>query len=195
MPIPDGYSSIAFTWNCTGTSRSIVNTWGCSNGALTTAAAINQVWRTQMVNTAARPYSGAVLSSAYTLVSQKCLSRIAGVLTSDEIFTNVVCSGTAVPPPINTAVLVAKLTGLAGRKYRGRVFAPHSIAETSVDAAGNFNAGTTASLQTAYDNALIALTTAGNPAYLLHSDGSTPTQLIGALVTQRLGTIGRRIRG
>jgi hypothetical protein len=195
MTIPTGYSLVSFTFTCAGTARNVMNTWGVSNGAQTTAAAVNAVVRTQMVTTAGRGYSASFLCSPYTLVSQKILSNFGGVLYSDEDVTNVSGTGSALPPPVNTAMLVTKQTGIAGRKYRGRVFAPWGLAESVVDAAGIIAAGSVTTQQTGWNSTIIGLTTAGCPAVLLHGDGSTPTALIGAKVEARCGTIGRRIRG
>jgi hypothetical protein len=195
MTVPVGYSLVTFTWTCSGTARNVVNTWGVSNGAQTTALAVNALVRTHMVTTAGRAYYTTNIAQPYTIVSQKCLSNFAGVLTSDEIVTAIVGSGTATPPPINTAMLVSKQTGIAGRKYRGRCFVPWGVAESSVDSVGVITSGTVASMQTSWDNTVIALTTAGVPLVLLHSDGSTPTSVIGVRVEARCGTIGRRMRG
>jgi hypothetical protein len=195
MSIPSGYAVCTFTWTCAGSSRNIVNTWACENIGSASALLLNGFFRNQFVTTASRLYSAASLSSAYTLSSTKVLSNIGGVLTSDEDFTNVAHTGSASPAPMNTAQLLTKQTGIAGRKYRGRVFAPHNTGEINVDAAGIIASGTTAAYQILANNTLAGMNGVSHPLVLLHGDGSAPTTLTGIRVEQKIGTIGRRLRG
>lgn len=195
MTIPVGFSIVTFTWNQASTSRNVVCTFGSGNGAATTPAAISLAWRVALVNTAARPFTAATLSSVYTLVEIKCLANIGGVLLSSLDSTPVTHTGAAAPPPMNTAMLVNKVTGLAGRKYRGRIFSPWPVDEANVTAYGTISAPQLATAQATWDNALIALNTAGYQPHLLHTDGSTPTPITSFTVSQKIGTIGRRLRG
>jgi hypothetical protein len=195
MPVPSGFALCTFTFTIAGSSRNIVNTWACENSGAASAALLNGIFRTQFVTTGTRMYSAASLCSVYVLSSTKVLANIGGVLTSDEDFTTVSGTGGATPPPMNTAMLISKKTGLAGRKFRGRVFAPFAMIESVVDAAGIIAAGSLTGPQGAATNTLTAMSGASHPLVLLHSDGSTPTALTELKVEQKIGTIGRRLRG
>lgn len=92
--------------------------------------------------------------------------------------------------------LIHKATGLAGRKFRGRMYLP-DILDSQCDSQGNLNASAIAKLQGIAD-AWFGLHGAedliGDP-YLLHADGLTAPTLITAMsVEGKVATQRRRFR-
>lgn len=105
----------------------------------------------------------------------------------------------ALPPP-NCAVLVRKITGLGGRKQRGRAYIPGvSSFSASLDSAGNFSSGDAAEITTAVGNFFTGIdtlfeTTSVAPV-LLHSDSTPPTTIAAFSCEPKLATQRRRLRG
>lgn len=195
MDIPSGYHIVAFSFTVTGTSRNVVCTFGGSQtGDPTTIPVVQTSWRTALTS-AGKPWSTTLLPSGYSLNSIKVLANYSGVLYSYEDVTAVVGGGSANPPPINTSLLINKVTGLAGRKYRGRVFGPPTLLESAVNAVGVIDPASVTSLQTAWDAAWTSIMSTSTDPVLLHTDGSTPTAITSFQLSQRIGTIGRRMRG
>lgn len=98
--------------------------------------------------------------------------------------------------PQNTAWLVHKRTGLAGRKGRGRMFFP-GVDEASVDNVGVVSSSVVA----AWNTALEAWrqewlgTTPPTPMVLLHTDPALTPSVVGALqLDSRVATQRRRLR-
>lgn len=105
--------------------------------------------------------------------------------------------------PQNCALLVAKNSGIGGRKNRGRFFIPGILAESSVNDVGVIGSGTVTSFQGFADNMLTDLTAGvgGNPSvpmYILHNDTGpstiAPTAVSSLSVSATISTQRRRLR-
>ncbi len=79
-------------------------------------------------------------------------------------------AGNASTPPPNVAVLVRKLTGLGGRRNRGRMYFPWGVNEASVSEAGIISAGDLAVINTAWEGfrADVAAHADLGPVVILH---------------------------
>lgn len=97
----------------------------------------------------------------------------------------------------NSSCLVKKLTGEAGRKFRGRCYVPPiSLAEVDVNNVGMIDPTTLATIQTNWDS-FISGWKAGsetNKLWLLHSDPTDPTEITSFQVEAQLATQRRRLR-
>ncbi len=100
--------------------------------------------------------------------------------------------------PQNCAAIVAKTTGLGGRRNRGRFFWP-SVNEANVDPVGVLTAGTITDMNTLAS--FIFGTICSDPTYntgqpvVLHSEPpSTPTFVTSWQTQPRIGTQRRRLR-
>jgi hypothetical protein len=132
------------------------------------------------------------------------LQRIPGIFESNLVTS--VAGATASPTPPNVAVLVNKITGLAGRKERGRWFLPGMVPDVSVNDDGTLGAAYIAALQPRLNTFLTNLQLPATPilaqvrAVLLHNvplGGTTSPQAspIQSLAVQNLvGTQRRRLR-
>lgn len=105
-------------------------------------------------------------------------------------------TSTGDPLPNNSALLVKKLTGLGGRKNRGRNYYP-DVLVSAVDGSGVIDVSSRDSYQTAWDTFIAELN--GVPGlespHLLHSDEADNPTLITAFVVQsKIATQRRRMR-
>ena len=97
------------------------------------------------------------------------------------------------------ALVVSKLTGFAGRSFRGRVYMP-GLRETDVDESGAVAGATVNAWQTAFDNLQTALIAdaAVEGVILLHNEGNPnagiPTPVTRFLVRNVIGTMRPRQR-
>lgn len=102
--------------------------------------------------------------------------------------------GTGVQAP-NCALLVQKSTGLIGRKFRGRMYWPSMLADSSVDELGVIDSSVRSTLQTHFDAVLSDLQ--GGPDFIpviLHGTGGTATTITGVHVESMIATQRRRLR-
>lgn len=192
--IPAGYHLQTVTFSVTGSSRNAVITCGGANGALANAAAVNALWRSALTSSSSKPYFASQFPSAYQIVEMKTLMNIGGFLFTDVNSAAITGTNVADPASMNTAMLINKVTGIAGRKYRGRMFTPVPTGESTITVAGLFDSTVVSVWNGKWANVLTDLVAGGLTPVLLHTDASTPTPITGFTVTQKVGTIGRRIR-
>lgn len=105
--------------------------------------------------------------------------------------------------PSNCAALVSKTTFTGGRRGRGRMFIPWTLAEGAVNEVGQISSTALANQQTAADDFLAALAAAGpssdaTPMFLLHnSEGETPpgspSEVTALTVSPLIGSQRRRL--
>lgn len=97
--------------------------------------------------------------------------------------------------PQNCAYLIKKITGVGGRRNRGRMYVP-GVPENVVDAAGNLLAAEIDAIQGmlgTWFTALQAITALGDPV-ILHNNSSTPTPITSFQCDPRIATQRRRMR-
>jgi hypothetical protein len=96
-------------------------------------------------------------------------------------------------PPQN-AVLFQKLSGLAGRRNRGRMYVP-AIPEDLVDMAGMLDSGYLSNCQAAATSLLAEYSAAALPLVILHDDAAfAPTDVSALEVSPKVATQRRRLR-
>jgi hypothetical protein len=135
------------------------------------------------------------------VVGTKCIINLGGDLHSDQNLTVVqgTTTGIETPPP-NVSIVVAKNTPLAGRQFRGRLFAPIcNMDESDVAKNGSIISGALATQQIWWNHVMTNMTVNDLQPVLLHEpplEGAlpAPTQLTGFRVTQLVGTNRRRLR-
>lgn len=196
--IPADHHIMSMTFNVSGSTHNVTITHAATNGGLVLPANMLAQWIDNLCTVAGRPYTAANMPTAYQRVLVKVIANAEGELRTAESTVALAGSNGLAPPPMNTAVLINKVTGIAGRKYRGRMFSPPFVAEASVSEAGQLTGGIV-TLQAQWDAAYTGLTTNANPLLelqpvLLHGDGSPPTPVTSWKVSPRIGTIGRRMR-
>lgn len=181
MIIPDGHAHLVTEYSATGNNEIKTFTMGCfidasgipdPDGPEDIANRWFDIWKARTQTLMANEYSVRVVTAYYMVGSD----LLVGV--SDRAPYNGTLGVGACSPAVSW--LLRKNTGLAGRKYRGRMFAPQPR-DADVDAGGNVLAAQLTNWATA--GALILSDMAdtgvfgwGMPARLLHSQSpATPT--------------------
>jgi hypothetical protein len=148
---------------------------------------------------------GSAWGSDYALTGVSVVMNVGGVLTEGEV--NVITPGVAATnhPVQNTALLIRKVSGLAGRANRGRWYMPPGrLAEVDVNNFGLIDAVDLATIQGEVDSLLLDLETAGgvDNLVILHSEVPPgvpsivpPTEITNLVVEQTVATQRRRLRG
>lgn len=97
--------------------------------------------------------------------------------------------------PVNCSMLIQKRTGLAGRKYRGRMFYPTiGTGEEQVTPAGYLEAASVTAYQAMFNALLTAWDTIGLDLVILHSGVESPTPVTSLVVQPLLATQRTRMR-
>ncbi len=108
-------------------------------------------------------------------------------------------TGNLDPIPQNSAVLIRKRSGLAGRRRQGRLYLPPPP-ETAVSPVGRLTTGYRDALQTSVNSWLASINTSANlqGPYILHSTGLSavppPTSITSMTVEPTIATQRRRLR-
>ncbi len=193
MPVnvPDGYGSLAYLWSLTGDSEVMATTigvkWDAFNPSPQACASLKAQ---QFVD--ATPVG--TFSSAWTF--KGCELRTGGAGVPGGVFVAPKAhTGTAVVQtlPQNCSFLLRKLSNLAGRRGRGRMYWPCFLGEESqVDNAGNIPEPTRTNIDSYFDQAL-----PGDDFYILHN--TLPSVLAPTLITDfvldgKIATQRRRLR-
>jgi hypothetical protein len=133
-------------------------------------------------------------STTWTLTVVDTKANIAGL--EYEFAEDFGIPGTAMldTPPMNVSLVVAKITGLVGRQYRGRMIVPPmTLDQSTVDGAGYIDGGVLVTENVKYQDALGHLALHDLSMGVRHADG-TITQLLNLDVRGRIGSIRRRFK-
>lgn len=193
--IPNLFSLWTCTFSCAGVARPIQITMGIQPGVGLTATQQNIAIDNCLVGSVGRPFSAANMDNQWTCVERKILYRNSGGLLLTDVQTSVVAGTKAIDPlPVNTSVILRKVTAFAGKKYRGRcLLPPLFFQESDIDNAGNITGFAT--YQSLWNTALSAMQSAAVSPVLLHDDPAIPPTPINSLtINGRIGTIGKRLR-
>ena len=191
--IPPGFAELWVKTTFTGDAEPMFYRLGLVlavgvGGDLTGTNNIVQAWQT-----AIRPCvsSSVTLNGGYVLWGQD-----GGDLRIDSTIAVQAGTGGATNLPPNTALLVRKLTGLGGRRNRGRMFIP-GVPNTNVTSAGAIGGATLPTYQTAIDAARTAVVaTAEVTAVALFHDSApfAPTTITTLEAQALVATQRRRLR-
>lgn len=192
--VPVGFGLCSIVWQCNGSPRESVTTFGYDPGALDPQSHADTIY--DLFNNAGAPGVATIISDNWTLLGIRCseqddpgplfgehIEPVAGLLT-----------GGAVPP--NSAVLLQKNTGVGGRRNKGRMYVPPVWPnETAISGRGLLLPADQATLATRWNQFRTAMTTAGLPWVLFHSEVPfTPTPITSLSVGLQLATQRRRMR-
>lgn len=171
MPTAPGYASVSVQMFHSGSTRPAYITFGVDTARTDPTLVASDVQAA--INAA---------GSLKTIIdSNVTLTQVRASLGTDGTVDNVgqvtfsiagTNSITSLPP--NCALLVHKVTPRGGRRGRGRLFIPWSVAVVSVDEAGIITAAVVTTLNTAVMAFRAALVTNGASMVILHDPGLTP---------------------
>jgi hypothetical protein len=195
MHIPVGFGTVSYIWIKDGDSEEMVTSFGFHTlGDPPTVSDANlmfEAWSTSSMQTTTTD-SLTLLRVEYGVAVTTDDELI--VATSDEAIVN--GAGTSDPAPINCALLVKKVTGLSGRKNRGRFYYPDVFADV-VSPAGVLSPAAVIDYQAAVLDWFGTLAAVGvlDGAVLLHTDPlDTPTPVLQVIVQNKIATQRRRLR-
>jgi hypothetical protein len=197
--IPSGFGHVIHSLSLNGDPEPIATTYGIEFAGATppTLAFLANYLHDSFYNAyAARFFTGYALEQTTIRYATGETTNPEGVEVHVErnVFTN-----TGDPLPQNSAVLVRKRTGLAGRRRQGRMYLP-PIYNQSVSAVGRIDAGGLTALQTSTDVFLSSLNNSPNlqGMVILHSTGIStapvPTPVTTLTVQPIIATQRRRMR-
>lgn len=195
MPvIPVGFSQIVFFFQLAGDPEPMLVTLGAETSGITPSSGIDMAngffdaWRDNLTG-----------MHVTTCVLQKVVmyqGAVGGSVPYESNFTPNDGTGGSTALPPNTALLVKKLTGVAGRKNRGRFYVP-GTPESIVDNAGNIGSSNEASYNTQlglFRTQCLAILGVDS-LRVLHTDTSdVPTEITQLKVDPRVATQRRRLR-
>lgn len=202
--IPPGFAQAVYILSCEGDSENMVTTMGHDVSAYAGDFQQAATDLALLFGRAGGPVEA--MSDTYSLIG---LDLYVGndaeappsIYEADISPVNGLANSSALPP--NSAVLIRKQTGLAGRRGRGRMYVP-GVLEGSVDNVGLLTSTYRGSLQTAYDLWLTGLEEGVSsilpmPPVVLHrSEGAgvepAPTPVTSLTVETKIATQRRRLR-
>nr|CRY94736.1 hypothetical protein [uncultured prokaryote] len=195
LVIPPGYGSAQFVFNGPVGTQPFVTTIGldlaAAGGDYVEVANNVKTWYAEAFQTVTT--NALVLDHVTLRVGQ---DGPGGSVDSDS--PPIVMQSTATFAPIAMAVILRKVTNDLGRRGRGRMFLPGTCNEAGIDADGTLNSSLRQDMIDASATFLSALFTPSfgppTPPVVLHSDGSTPSVLTNAAVSDTVGWIRGRIR-
>lgn len=188
MIIPVGYGHVTHFFTGSGLPNGAAVTYGVqltgSDFIETRAASLHSAWEDSFLT---------LQMSSVTLAATRLKY---GPAVSGQSYDHVEAlpgtqSGQQAPP--NTAMLVKKITGLGGRKNRGRFYIP-GISDDAVSSNGTILPGSLVLWQAEATTFLADLDTRGLPMYLLHNSSSDPTEVSSLGVDGIAATQRRRLR-
>lgn len=204
--IPTGFAAVDFIYNSGGYSGTRLN-----RVHFQTAAALDgplpgtEAWHARAPKLYHR-YWGLFFAPMLTNVTDLVNVKVATTdRVSEGLDGSLLASGsrtgvTLLPPEFSNVLSLR--TGLAGRKYRGRIFLPES-AEGDYDYFGN-HVGLDAVLETASEGAATFFDDmpydidgelmASGQIHIVHSDGSPPTLVTSGVWASRVGRLRSRQR-
>lgn len=141
--IPDGYAEVTWLITVDGDPEPMTSSLGVNATAIDEAgvgAAATVLGF--IVASVLELDTAASVGQDFNYLGYTWQGRAGGVLIAGEALSTVVGVGSWSAPPNNSALLIKKTTGFAGRGNRGRMFFPlFDMAETSVDSRGMLTSG------------------------------------------------------
>lgn len=200
MQIPDGFGLWTLTLQTIYGPKQYSFNLGYQQGWVSGANHAQDLWT--IISDTGGPFDPSHYTDRYHVVKAHALAMDAGVLHVMEYSINVAGSGAWESPPPNTAVLVQKRTGVAGRNKRGRMFIPPTVvSEANVDTLGIIASTPLTAMQTAWNQFHDDMNSGGFIPCLLHGGtkaapgvAPVPTVIDSFGVEAMVATQRRRLR-
>jgi hypothetical protein len=196
VKVPTGYTNVAYRIALAGDAEEMLVTMGFrifSGFGINPAGAelLADSFAANMIN---------LCAAGYTFRGLRASDGPDGEGQVHEVERSVASTSTKLGIPPNTAYLTRKITGLGGRRNRGRFYMP-GVSEVDVDNTGLLTATHRTNYQTSV-NAWFAQNNAGaeiEAHALFHetpegAPGIAPTDITSLLVQPKVGTQRRRLR-
>lgn len=192
--IPVNFANVRFRWACVGVDNEIGFSVAFAKGLFDTAL--------DLADSVDSVYEGSTMLQVGNIGSQFTYLGVEATLmtASGPVLAAVpqAKTGTATGQrvPINSAVLVAKVTDVGGRRGRGRLYHPVTMLDTAAVEESGFMAGASFTTVSVWFNEIFGQwIVAGAVPFLLHSHpDDAPSQLQALTVRPQLATQRRRMR-
>lgn len=196
MPIPAGYHNVEFVYRHGDATRDCTFAIGIKDlGDPATPSAIVDLMVTTWTDTG-HPGAPSAYSTEWLFLG--CVDTYEDESGPIRYEHPVVQAGSATlsPVPINSAILINKVTGAGGRRNRGRLFYPPVYpTEGDVSALGVIQSSDVTALQAKFDSWYTAAVADDMQPVLFHQTGAQlPTVITSFKVQNLLATQRRRMR-
>jgi len=196
MGLKNNEAICSVTWTPNEGGPPLTITMGVTNSAGgADAATLNTVWQDSIMDDPDGLLHPSRCDSSYTFANFKCLRMVGGVMTSDEIIDTTPGTLDAVSVPVTCCINVKKVTGLAARKYRGRVFVPSAyLTNDNVIESGQLVVDAITDFQTASGVWYNAMAVLGSiqPAILHLKTAEAATPVTGFHIQPTISTLRHR---
>jgi len=193
-PIPEGHALLKFRFGLTGDTEEMIVTLGVQTTAASNAD------RVAAANSAMDSWGDNILPLQANVYQLRGVDAVFGTAGGDIPISSTDAARTGgdpdAPVPQNTAVLVQKLSGLGGRRNRGRFYVP-GISVLDIGNTGIINGTPLAAWGTAVNNFLLGIESGSfmDSAVIFHSSAPlTPTVVTDLNVDPVVATQRRRLR-
>lgn len=194
MPTPSGFAEVSIQLTHSTLPRSAYLVFGVDPTA-TDPVQVSQAVITSL--TGAASLQGALDSQVTFANVRTALGTDGGEDAIGVVNAGLLGLSSGSTPPANVAILVRKNTIRGGRRGRGRMYLPWSVATTSVDEAGGVLTAAVSALQSKMNSFFSALNANQVPMVLLHNEGvstpGAPNVVTSLVVDSRVATQRRRL--
>lgn len=201
LQLPNGYGIVTYHWSYNVLGRLMSVTVGVRDVASSNdAQAIANAYQANITGTA-KPAAANQMTTSWSQTQTSVLLRTStGFLVTAQ--NNTITTGTLTASgadvPIYTPLVVSKLTALAGRAFRGRMYPPFvAQTEANVDAGGAITPAVVTSIGALWNAWLATANASSFTPFLLHTDvgvGTPSPNAIAQLVVRPVTGIQRRRR-
>jgi hypothetical protein len=194
LVIPPNYGQATFTFIVTGNTHAAMSSFGFGRASGYSMTTFKTVVETGWCGSGG-PFAAAAMGNQFTLAKVDYLWNNAGALEASQTVFNRIGTNVQGPVPINCAEVINKVTILAGRANRGRMFIPPMhLAETAVDQNGDMGSVNAGVISGLFETARAYCETNSYFSNLLHHSAVVPTHITSLVCEQKLGTQRRRMR-
>lgn len=194
--VPIGFGVATLTFSTTGSPHNSQITFGFNDEFGGTPANINAVLWNALSQTG-KPFQQTNMSTEWAITQFSTFHRraLGGDQVVDFFPSAWVGQAGTLPIPMNSAFIVNKNTGQAGRKFKGRMFVPPCGAnESAVNGAGIIDSATLSTQNGKWAAFQAQAITGFVELFLLHNDATAPTEILTLPMSNKVGTLKRRLR-
>lgn len=195
LDIPNYHWQVAFHHTGYDVTGEMINTLGVD---ATQAQALGQQGILDAISNTWSAGPQAQHSTGVVYVKATAMARSGGGILQawESVAGSIAGSGSAPPHPLNVTMIVEKRTGIAGRKFRGRMhFGGFPQGTTGAGNVNEIDTSALASFQSAFNAFRASLVGQDMLPVILHPVGGPPPTLITSFVVKALvGNMRKRIR-
>lgn len=193
VTIPAGYGLATALFSVTGRTKWYSTAWGYSFAGDASTDNTEDIW--DAITTTGTLFKNTSMSTQYAIEGLRLRQQGDPNEYSFEKLTHIQGTAALNPPSPNVSVLIRKISGLSGKKHRGRLYLPpFNETEADIDVNGLMTTTQTDIITGWAEGMRGNLEGSGFPMVILHHGAGAPTA-VSALSCERLvATQRRRLR-